>query len=415
MNTLTTLFAVALALRLATELWLSQRQIHSVVAHRDQVPKDFAARIGLANHKKAADYSLAMERVGQVQALYATGLLLGWTLGGGLDLLSDWWQQRLGETTVAGVALLLTWAVFGALLDLPVGAYRQFVIERRFGFNRMSVRTFVIDLLKSGALLLVLGGPIAAAFLWVMGATGSAWWLYAWTLWMAFNLLLLWLYPAWIAPLFNKFRPLQDSILDERIQTLANKTGFRAGAVQVMDGSRRSAHSNAYFTGFGRNKRIVLFDTLLQSLSHEEIEAVLAHELGHFKLRHVIKRIALSAVLSLAGLALLGWLESRAWFYVGLGVSHVSQAVALALFLLVIPVFTFPLHPIFALGSRKHEFAADEFAVRHSSADDLISALVKLCDENAGTLTPDPLYSSFYDSHPPLALRVGRLRAMSST
>jgi STE24 endopeptidase len=301
------------------------------------------------------------------------------------------------------------------LLELPFSLYHTFVIEERFGFNRSSVKVFFIDLLKNGLLLAIIGGPMVALALWIMQASGGLWWLYVWAVWMAFSLIMFWAYPAVIAPLFNKFSPLDNDALKQRIQALMDKCGFRSKGIFVMDGSKRSGHGNAYFTGVGSNKRIVFFDTLLESLKPEEIEAVLAHELGHFKLKHIQKRLLSTFALSLVALALLGWLEKQDWFYQGLGVSQPSPWMALMLFMMVLPVFTFFIQPLMSLLSRKHEFEADAYAVKQSSGTDLIHALVKMYRENASTLTPDPLYSAFHDSHPPAPVRISHISANMST
>ena len=412
MNTFTYVFLAVLALNLGLHVWLDRRHLRHVLAHRSAVPEAFAGQIPLASHQKAADYTTARLRFGLVETVIGAIVLLGWTLGGGFDLL-DRWVRGFGWPEVAtGVVFLLAGFLLLAIIDLPAQVYRTFVIEQRFGFNRTTIRTFLSDLLKSAALLLALGAPLAALVIWLMRDSGSLWWLYVWLAWTGFSLLMLWAFPVLIAPLFNRFEPLTDGGLVDRIERLLARTGFRSSGLFVMDGSRRSAHGNAYFTGFGANKRIVFFDTLLKELSGEEIEAVLAHELGHFKRRHVLKRVAAMTVVSLIGLAVLGWLSAQPWFYSGLGVSTPSVHTALMLFLTVSPVFTFVLQPLLSGWSRRHEFEADAYAVEQSDGRALIHALVKLYKENANTLTPDPLYSAYHDSHPPAPIRVAHLQAL---
>jgi STE24 endopeptidase len=409
MNSFTLLFVSLLGLSVLLRLWLAGRHLRHVTAHRPAVPVAFRDRISLADHQKAADYTRAGVKLGMIELLYGTLLLLLWTLGGGLDLLGQWWSG-LGLGGIAtGIAILVSAFTIMAILDLPAQLYSTFVLEERFGFNRTTPATFVSDLVKHTLLLAALGIPLAWVALTLMAQAGSLWWLYLWAVWVSFSLFMMWAYPAFIAPLFNRFSPLEDDALRARIQRLLDQCGFRSQGIFVMDGSRRSGHGNAYFTGFGRNKRIVFFDTLLKDLEPAEIEAVLAHELGHFKRKHVQKRLLSMMAMSLAGLALLGWLIEQPWFYQGLGVTQASHAMALLLFLLVSPVFTFFLQPLFAFWSRRHEFEADEYAAQQANAQDLIKALVKLYQENASTLTPDPLYSAFHDSHPPAPVRVAHL------
>jgi STE24 endopeptidase len=409
---LTYAFCLALALSLALRLWLAARQIRHVSAHRGAVPGEFAANITLEEHQKAADYTVARTRLGMAGSVIDTLLILALTLGGGLDdlarLAAHWFQAPLAQ----GIALIAGVAVVSGVIGLPLSLLRTFGVETRFGFNKMTVGMFVLDLIKSTALSALIGLPILALVLWLMGAMGTLWWLWVWAAWSAIQLLLLVLYPTVIAPLFNKFTPLDDAQLAARIDGLLNRTGFRSKGVFVMDGSRRSSHGNAYFTGFGAAKRIVFFDTLLKQLAPEEIEAVLAHELGHFKRHHITKRIAFTFVLSLGFLWLLGLLISAPWFYQGLGVelAHKSSAMALTLFVMALPAFTFPFTPLSSLLSRKHEYEADDFAAQETRGADLVSALVKLYRDNASTLTPDPLHSAFYDSHPPAALRIAHLQ-----
>ena len=408
------LFAAALTLSIAVRFWLATRQVRHVSRHRDAVPADFAGRITLQAHRRAADYTVARVRLGMVETVIGAMLLLGFTLFGGLqwllDVLAQWLPQRPFARQIAFVAAV---ALIGALVDLPVAWYRQFRLEQRFGFNRMTPRLFTSDALKGAAVASALGLPLLALVLWLMRSAGGLWWLWAWGAWVAFNLAILVLYPTVIAPMFNRFEPLADGAVRQRVEALLARCGFASRGLFVMDGSRRSAHGNAYFTGLGRSKRIVFFDTLLARLEPDEVEAVLAHELGHFSRRHVLKRIALMFAASLAGLWLLGWLSGQAWFYQGLGVTPGAgefDAAALVLFFLALPVFTFVLQPLASWASRRHEFEADAFAAAHARAQDLVSALVKLYEDNASTLTPDPVHSAFYDSHPPASLRIGRLQ-----
>lgn len=409
MNSITLIFLAALALSLALQLWLDWRQIRHVLQHREAVPEPFREQIPLSAHQKAADYTVARTRLGMLELLWAGLILLGWTLGGGLEWLDEQWRSLHWGPLATGTAVILSVLIVSSLLDLPFSLYRTFVIEQRFGFNRMTAGLFVSDLFKQFLLTLLLGGPLVALVLWLMQSAGDRWWLYVWAVWMGFSLFMMWAWPAFIAPLFNKFVPLDDTALRQRIERLLERCGFRSNGVFVMDGSRRSAHGNAYFSGLGTNKRIVFFDTLLKSLSADEVEAVLAHELGHFKRRHIQKRIASLAVFSLLALALLAWLMQLPDFYTGLGVSTPSTYMALLLFMLVSPVFSVFLQPVFAWLSRKHEFEADDYAARQSNPDKLIEALVKLYEENASTLTPDPLYSAFHDSHPPAPVRIAHL------
>ena len=411
--TFTTLFALALAAGLLLKLWLASRQIRHVAQHRAEVPAAFAERISLAAHQKAADYTLTKSRFGILELALGAALLLAWTLIGGLDWLNQALLTRLGPGMWQQLALLGSFVVIGGLIDLPSALYQTFVIEERFGFNKTSLKLWLSDLVKSSVMGALIGLPIVALILWLMSAAGGLWWLYAWLFWMAFNLLLLIVYPTVIAPLFNKFLPLEDAALKERVTALMQRCGFTAKGVFVMDGSKRSAHANAYFTGFGASKRVVFFDTLLKQLSPGEVDAVLAHELGHFKHKHIIKRIVSMFAMSLVGFALLGYLSQQAWFYLGLGVRPVvngpSDALALLLFMMAIPVFTVFISPIFAQFSRKHEFEADAYAVAQTNGQDLKNALLKLYEDNASTLTPDPLFVKFYYSHPPASERLARM------
>ena len=409
MNSWTHLFLALLGSMLLTQLWLATRHIRHVETHRRQVPAAFRRRIPLAAHRKAADYTVAKTRFGRVDAVIGVLLLLGWTLGGGLAALDALWRGLGLGALATGTGFILSAWLLMAALDLPGSIYQTFVIEARFGFNRTTPKLFAIDQLKSLLLLGLIGAPLVVAVLWLMQGTGRWWWLYVWILWITFSLFMVWAYPTLIAPLFNKFKPLKAGTLRARIQALLRRTGFRSKGIFVVDSSRRTAHGNAYFTGLGRNKRIVFFDSLLKSLRPPEVEAVLAHELGHFKLRHVLKRMGLLMLTSFAALALLGWLIDQRWFYEGLGMREPSTHAALMLFVLTGPVFTYFLHPLLAWGSRRHEFEADRFAATETSARDLVSALVKLYKDNAATLTPDPLHSAFYDSHPPAAIRIATL------
>ena len=414
MNAFTALFVAALAVSVGVRLWLARRHVAHIRAHRAAVPEAFAASISLEAHQKAADYSSARARFGVLHACADALVLLLLTLGGVLQALNGLAAHWFDAPLLQGTALVGLFALLTSALDLPFGYYRTFGIEARFGFNKMTPRMWLADTLKQGAVAVALGLPLVLAVLWLMGAMGEYWWLYVWAVWVLFSVFVMAVYPAYIAPLFNKFAPMQEGSLKSRIEQLLAKCGFRSSGLFVMDGSRRSTHGNAYFTGFGKTKRIVFFDTLLSRLDESEIEAVLAHELGHFKLHHVLRRMAWTFAVSLAFLALLGWLQDAPWFAQGLGVSYpTSDAMALILFIVTVPVFTFLLHPLVAMYSRKHEFEADAYAARYSSARELVSALVKLYKDNASTLTPDPVHSAFYDSHPPAAVRIARLQSLA--
>lgn len=414
MHPLTLAFLAFLFLGLALRLWLNVRQVRHVRAHREEVPDAFRDAISGEAHRKAADYTIAKARLGRLDAVLGVIVLLAFTLGGGIDLVDGLWRELSLHPYVLGTAVIISVMTLNSLIEMPVSWYATFVIEERFGFNRMTPALFFIDMLKGFLVMLVIGAPLLLLTLWFMDTTGTFWWLWVWTLWTGFTLLMTWAYPTFIAPLFNRFSRLQDETLRQRIEALLKRCGFESSGIFVMDGSKRSAHGNAYFTGMGRNKRIVFFDTLMDDLDHDEIEAVLAHELGHFKLKHVAKRLVLSTLISLGLLALLGWLIDKTWFYTALGISEPSAHAALLIFLLVLPVFTFPFTPVGALFSRKHEFEADAFAVQHAQGKALERALVSLYRENASTLTPDRLHSAFYDSHPPASIRIGRLRELSS-
>jgi STE24 endopeptidase len=415
MPLLTQLFLIALISHAAVQLWLSSRQIRYVGAHAATVPEGFAGVVSTAEHARAAAYTVAKQRLGRLETVYDALVLLALTLGGGLAAVGTM-AGRLGDSPLlAGTAHVLGVFAVLALLGLPFTIYRTFVQEQRFGFNRTRPATFVADQLKGWALGLVLGGAVTAGVLWIMATAGPAWWLVGWLAWLAFSLLVTWAWPTLIAPLFNRFSPLEDPELRRRIDALLERCAFRARAIFVMDGSRRSAHGNAYFTGLGPEKRIVFFDTLLQSLTPPQVEAVLAHELAHCKLRHIPQRLVVGAAASLAGFALLGWLARQDAFYAALGVPVASDSSALLLFLLVVPVFTWVVAPATAAWSRRHEFQADAFAARHSDARALAAALVTMYKDNASTLTPDPLHSAFHDSHPPPAARIERLRTLAAT
>ena len=408
----TTLFLIAFALTLAGRLWLTRRHIRFVAAHRNAVPGEFAERIPLASHQKAADYTVDRNKLAIFSSLIDAALLLALTLGGGLNALHELWASQF-DGLLYGLAMIFSLMLISGLIDLPFSLYRQFVIEARYGFNRMSLGLFFGDLLKQTLLGIAIGAPVIAAVLWLMGAMGEFWWLYVWLFWSLFNLAIMFIYPTWIAPLFNKFSPLEDGEMKTRIEALLIRCGFRSSGLFVMDGSKRSSHGNAYFTGFGDNMRIVFFHTLLSRLAPGEIEAVLAHELGHFRRKHIVKRMVFLFATSLGFLWLLGQLIDAPWFFNGLGVTAGNTTLALILFFLVIPVFTFPFSPLMSHFSRRHEFEADAYAAEHTQAADLSRALVKLYEDNAATLTPDPLHSLFYDSHPPAAQRIARLQTMS--
>jgi STE24 endopeptidase len=413
---LTLTFVCALLASLLVKFWLATRQMRHVAEHRDAVPGAFSQIISLAAHQKAAHYTLAKTRFSLLSTAFAAAVLVAWTLLGGLDALNQWVltivQPRLGNMAYQ-LALLAAFTLIGGLLELPFDLYSTFRIEQRFGFNRLTWKLYLLDAVKGIFVGALIGLPIAALILWLMGSAGSMWWLWASCAWMGFNVLILVLYPTVIAPLFNKFEPLPDESLKARVKALMQKCGFAAKGLFVMDGSKRSAHANAYFTGFGAAKRVVFFDTLLSKLTPGEVEAVLAHELGHFKHKHVKKRIVLMFAMSLAGFALLGWFSAQAWFFTAFGVrpslSAPNDAVALLLFLLAVPVFGFFISPIFAQLSRKHEFQADAYACVQADGRDLAAALLKLHEDNASTLTPDPLYVRFYYSHPPAGERLAAL------
>lgn len=409
------LFVAFLVVTLIVRFWLESRHVRYVLAHRNAVPAEFAEKIPLQAHQKAADYTVAKTKFGLFMSLVNAAVLIGFTLLGGLQWLSVTLTQFTGNGMAYQLSLLVAFAGISGLIELPFDYYKQFVLEQKFGFNKMTPRLFFSDQIKSAILGAAIGLPLAWIILTLMDKSGDLWWLYAWFVWTGFQLLMLVLYPTVIAPLFNKFTPLEDDSLRSRIEGLMKRVGFASKGLFVMDGSKRSAHGNAYFSGFGAAKRIVFFDTLLARLAPHEIEAVLAHELGHFKLKHIVKRITVMFALSLVLLALLGFLKTQTWFYTGLGVDPMllgqNDAMALILFMLTLPVFTFLFSPLSSATSRKHEFEADAFAAQHTDARDLVSALVKLYEDNASTLTPDPLHSAFYDSHPPASIRIQHLLA----
>lgn len=414
-SALTFTFVFLLVTTTLIRLWLGRRHIAYVQTHRNKVPAAFQESITLDAHQKAADYSTTKTRLVIIEAIAQALLLAAFTLGGGLQLIDDIWRNLLtSQEIIRGALVICSAMLVSSVIDLPFEYYKTFVVDEKFGFNKMTPAMFFSDLVKHSLVGLALGAPILFAALWLMQGAGQYWWLYLWIVWSVFNLVMLAVYPTFIAPLFNKFSPLKDENLKQRIETLLTKCGFKSQGLFVMDGSARSSHGNAYFTGFGASKRVVFFDTLLERLNADEIEAVLAHELGHFKHHHVIKRIALMFAVSFLGLALLGWLINQPWFYSGLGITQASNYMALILFLMVSPVFLFLLRPVMANYSRKNEFEADDYAANHASAKELAKALVKLYRDNASTLTPDPLHSAFYDSHPPASIRISKLAAYTS-
>jgi STE24 endopeptidase len=409
--TFSVIFLAALALSTLLKVWLARRHLAHIALNRAAVPAAFREKINLDAHQKAADYTSAKTRFSLIALGFDGLLLLAFTLGGGVQFIAQFCNENFTSPLAQGMATLVGVLLLSSILEAPFGWYRTFVIEARFGFNKMTLQLYLLDAAKGLLIGALLGLPLLAGVLWLMQGMGALWWLYVWGVWVSFNLLILFIYPTFIAPLFNKFSPLQDDTMKQRINELLARCGFTASGLFVMDGSKRSAHGNAYFTGFGKTKRIVFFDTLLARLSINEIEAVLAHELGHFKHRHVVKRIVATFAMSLAFLWLLAVLLQNAWFYQGLGVTSSSTAIALLLFFMVLPVFSFLLSPVMSAYSRKHEFEADAYAAQQTNGQDLVNALVKLYQDNAATLTPDPLYSKFYDSHPPAAVRIANLQA----
>ncbi len=409
MNTFTVIFLFALIVSYSIQFWLSMRQSDYVSKHRDAVPDAFKDKVSLEAHQKAADYTIDKGKLGKIDSLIGLVFLLLITLGGGIEYAFKLWSGFELSPMLTGLGAVATIILFMTLVEVPTHIYQTFVIEEKYGFNKSTPQQFIKDQLLQLSLMLAIGLPILALILWVMDSIGSLWWLWAWAILISFSLLMSWLFPTVIAPLFNKFTPMEDGSLKRRIQGLLTRCGFNSQGIFIMDGSKRSGHGNAYFTGLGNNKRIVFFDTLVDSLEEEELEAVLAHELGHFKCKHVIKMLVASSIMSLISLAILGWLIDKPWFFSGLGVSEASNAAALLLFTLVSPVFTPFMQPISAYFQRKFEFEADDFAAENARADKMISGLVKLYEENASTLTPDPLYSAFHYSHPPAAIRIAHL------
>ena len=409
MNTFTIIFLIALIISSSIQFWLAKRHADYVAAHRAAVPDAFKDKVPLAAHQKAADYTLEKVKLGNIDGILSIVVLLLLTLGGGINASFDYWTSFFTSPLLAGVAATACIFLLLTVIEIPTSIYQTFVIEEKFGFNKSTVNQFVKDQLMHLGLGAAIGLPLLALILWIMDNVGPLWWLWAWAIIMSFSLLMSWLYPTVIAPLFNKFTPMEDGSLKDRIQGLLTRCGFNSQGIFIMDGSKRSGHGNAYFTGLGNNKRIVFFDNLVNSLEDEELEAVLAHELGHFKCKHVIKMLIATAIMSLISLAILGWLINESWFYTGLGVEQPSHAAALLLFLMVSSSFTFFMQPISAYFQRQFEFEADDFAANNAKASKMISGLVKLYEENANTLTPDPLYSAFHYSHPPAAIRIAHL------
>ena len=410
MNVFTYIFLFSLFAGIFVQWFLVQKQINSVRSNRDNVPEAFNDKISLEAHQKAADYTEAKVKTGLFELIIGSALLLLWTLAGGLQFLDNWLRTFGMSEIFTGTALILSVFAIMAILELPLSLFKIFKIEQSFGFNKMTPKVFFVDLLKNTIVGFLIGAPILLFVLWIMENSGTYWWVYVWFTWLTFSLLMMWAYPAFIAPIFNKFRTLENDELKTRIENLLARNGFKSNGIFVMDGSTRSTHGNAYFTGLGANKRIVFFDTLIDELSYDEIEAVLAHELGHFKCNHIRKRISLLAAIFFIGLAILGWLINQTWFYNGLGIDQMSTYIALLLFVMVSPAFTFFMQPLFSFISRQHEFEADDFAAGQAQTENLITALVNLYRENANTLTPDPLYSAFHDSHPPAPIRIAHLK-----
>ena len=411
MNTFTSIFLLALALSILVQLWLIFRQSSHVIAHRAAVPSAFEDTVTLEDHQKAADYTIEKNRIGLIDLAISSIFLLVMTLGGGIDAVANIWSSWGLASILTGMGIILSVFFIGYLVDIPLSCYQTFNIEQRYGFNRTTIRQYLTDQIMQLGLGLVIGVPLLALILWVIESVGSLWWVLAWAILVGFSLLMSWVYPTLIAPLFNKFDPLKNATLKQRIDELLERCGFNSNGIFVMDGSRRSGHGNAYFTGMGKSKRIVFFDTLLDSLNSDEIEAVLAHELGHFKHKHVTKMLISSVLISFIGFAILGWIANQSWFYQGLGVNQESFAIALLLFMLVSPVFTLFMQPISAFFQRKFEFQADDYAASVTRSSALVDALVKLYKENANTLTPDPLYSAFHYSHPPASIRIANLES----
>mgnify|MGYP000084231436 FL=1 len=410
MNVFTYIFLFSLFAGIFVQWFLVQKHINCVRSNRDNVPEEFNDKISLEAHQKAADYTAAKVKTGLFELIIGSTLLLLWTLAGGLQFLDNWLRTFGMSEILTGTALILSVFAIMAILELPLSLFKIFKIEQSFGFNKMTPKIFFVDLLKNTIVGFLIGAPLLLFILWIMQSSGTYWWIYVWLTWLVFSLLMMWAYPAFIAPIFNKFRTLKNDELKTRIENLLARNGFKSNGIFVMDGSTRSTHGNAYFTGLGANKRIVFFDTLIDELSYDEIEAVLAHELGHFKCNHIRKRILLLATIFFMGLAILGWLINQTWFYNGLGINETSTYMALLLFVMVSPAFTFFMQPLFSSISRQHEFEADDFAAGQAQTENLITALVNLYRENANTLTPDPLYSAFHDSHPPAPIRIAHLK-----
>ena len=410
MNFFTYIFLFSLFAGIFVQWFLVQKHINCVRLNRNNVPEAFNDKISLEAHQKAADYTEAKVKTGLFELIIGSALLLLWTLAGGLQFLDNWLRTFGMSEILTGTALILSVFAIMAILELPLSLFKIFKIEQSFGFNKMTPKIFFVDLLKNTIVGFLIGAPLLLFVLWIMENSGTYWWVYVWFTWLTFSLLMMWAYPAFIAPIFNKFRTLENDELKTRIENLLARNGFKSNGIFVMDGSTRSTHGNAYFTGLGANKRIVFFDTLINELSYDEIEAVLAHELGHFKCNHIRKRISLLAAIFFIGLGILGWLINQAWFYNGLGIEQMSTYIALLLFVMISPAFTFFLQPIFSFISRQHEFEADDFAAGQAQTENLITALVNLYRENANTLTPDPLYSAFHDSHPPAPIRIAHLK-----
>ena len=410
MNFFTYIFLFSLFAGIFVQWFLVQKHINCVRSNRDNVPEEFNDKISLEAHQKAADYTEAKVKTGLFELIIGSAFLLLWTLAGGLQLLDNWLRTFGMSEIFTGTALILGVFAIMAILELPLSLFKIFKIEQSFGFNKMTPKIFFVDLLKHTIVGFLIGAPLLLFVLWIMENSGTYWWIYVWFTWLTFSLLMMWAYPAFIAPIFNKFRELENDELKTRIESLLARNGFKSNGIFVMDGSTRSTHGNAYFTGLGANKRIVFFDTLIDELSYDEIEAVLAHELGHFKCNHIRKRILLLATIFFIGLAVLGWLINQTWFYNGLGINETSTYMALLLFVMISPAFTFFMQPIFSFISRQHEFEADDFAAGQAQTENLITALVNLYRENANTLTPDPLYSAFHDSHPPAPIRISHLK-----
>lgn len=409
-NLFTLIFLIVAFSYVIVLLWLNIRQSKAIVQSFDEIPSEFSKKITLKEHQKAAEYTQAKLKLNHFEVIFSTTVLLLWTLGGGLDYLDNIWQAQTDNALYIGVGFVVSLMILGSLIDLPFSVYQTFVLEQKFGFNQTDVKTFIMDLLKGALLMLVIGLPLIYAIFYLMSAMGEYWWIYVWLVLTGFSLLMFWLYPTYIAPIFNQFKPLDNLELKTKIDNLLKRTGFKSDGIFVMDSSKRSSHGNAYFTGIGKNKRIVFFDTLLKGMNDDEVQAILAHELGHFHHRHIKKHMINSFTISLLGLALLGYLINQDWFFHGLGISHPSNHTALILFTLTIPVFSFFIAPINNYLSRKHEFEADAFAAKHTNADDLASSLVKLYKDNAATLTPDYLYAAFHDSHPSASIRINQLK-----